>query len=74
MKVGHVTCDNASNNSTMMKEFAARLKITTGNKYDWKKRKIKFVVHFMLLIFITHELQLSRACNQLGDTDAYIKL
>jgi hypothetical protein len=43
MKVGHVTCDNASNNSTMMKEFAARLKITTGNKYDWKKRKIKFV-------------------------------
>jgi hypothetical protein len=43
MKVGHVTCDNAANNSTMMKEFAARLKITTGRKYIWKKRKIKFV-------------------------------
>ena len=42
-KVGHVTCDNASNNRTMMKEFAARLKVTTGKKYDWKKRKIKCV-------------------------------
>jgi hypothetical protein len=26
-----------------MKEFAARLKIATGKKYDWKKRKIKCV-------------------------------
>jgi len=43
MKVGHVTCDNASNNSTMMKEFTARLKIITGKKYFWKRRKIKFV-------------------------------
>jgi hypothetical protein len=43
MKVGHVTCDNASNNSTMMKEFAACLKITAGKEYNPKKRKIKFV-------------------------------
>jgi hypothetical protein len=43
MKVGHVTCDNASNNPTMMKELAARLRTTTGKKYHWKKRKIKFV-------------------------------
>ena len=43
IKVGHVTCDNASNNSTMMKELAVRLKISTGKKYYWKKRKIKFV-------------------------------
>jgi hypothetical protein len=42
-KVGHVTCDNASNNTTMMKEFAARLKNATGKKYTWKKRKIKSV-------------------------------
>ena len=41
VKVGHVTCDNASNNSTMMKEFAARLKTNTGKKYNWRKRKIK---------------------------------
>ncbi len=43
MKVGHVTCDNASNNGTMMKEFAVKLKTTTGKTYNWKKRKIKCV-------------------------------
>jgi hypothetical protein len=43
IKVGHIMCDNASNNSTMMKELAVRLKNSTGKKYDWKKRKIKFV-------------------------------
>lgn len=42
-KVGHITCNNTSNNRTMMKEFAARLKDTTGKKYDWKKRKIKCI-------------------------------
>jgi hypothetical protein len=42
-KVGHVTCNNASNNVTMMKELAARLKYTTGKEYNWVKRKIKFV-------------------------------
>lgn len=26
-----------------MKELAARLEATTGEKYNWKKRKIKFV-------------------------------
>jgi hypothetical protein len=42
-KVGHITCDNASNNSTMMRELAARLKISTGKKYHWRKQKVKFV-------------------------------
>jgi hypothetical protein len=41
LKVGHVTCDNASNNWTMMREFAAHLKVATGKNYDWKQRKIK---------------------------------
>ena len=27
----------------MLKEFAARLKVATGKKYDWKQRKIKYV-------------------------------
>ena len=40
-QIGHVTCDNASNNITMMKEFAARLENATGKVYKWKKRKIK---------------------------------
>lgn len=41
LKIGHVTCDNASNNETMMKEFAARLENATGTPYDWKEHKIK---------------------------------
>jgi hypothetical protein len=43
MKVGHVTCDNASNNRTMMRELAARLRATTKKEYIWEKRKIKSV-------------------------------
>src|SRR5260221_10820101 len=44
VKVGYVTCDNASNNSTMLKEFTARLKSITGKPYNWKNRKIKYVI------------------------------
>ena len=43
-QVGHITCDNASNNVTMMKELAACLNTTTGKAYDWKARKIKSVI------------------------------
>jgi hypothetical protein len=50
LKVGHVTCDNASNNVTMMKEFAARLK-TTDKEYNWKRRKIKCVCFFSTCCF-----------------------
>ena len=32
VKVGHITCDNASNNLTMMKELAARLNTSTGKR------------------------------------------
>ncbi|KAF8239860.1 hypothetical protein L208DRAFT_1235677 [Tricholoma matsutake] len=49
MKVGHITCDNANNNLTMMKEFAAQLKTTTGKKYNWRKRKINFLAHVINL-------------------------
>ena len=42
-KVGHITCDNASNNLTTMKELAARLKISMGKKYHWRKRKVKYI-------------------------------
>ncbi len=51
-KIGHVTCDNTSNNSTMMEEFSARLKASTGKKYKWGNRKIKSVS-----ISFTHLLQ-----------------
>jgi hypothetical protein len=42
-KVSHITCDNASNNLTMMRELAVHLKISTGKKYHWRKRKVKFI-------------------------------
>ena len=37
LKIGHVTCDNASNNLTMMEEFAAQLKALTDKRYKWHK-------------------------------------
>jgi hypothetical protein len=69
MKVGHVTCDNASNNVTMMKELSAHLKNTTAKKYDWKKRKIK-CVNFYTLTSVTDNKQLSCACCQPRNADA----
>ena len=33
VKVGHITCDNASNNLTMMKELAACLNTKMGKTY-----------------------------------------
>ena len=40
-KIGHVTCNNASNNNIMMKEFTAHLENAMGKPYNWKKHKIK---------------------------------
>jgi hypothetical protein len=76
LKVGHVTCDNASNNRTMMKELAARLKGTMGMEYTWEKRKIKSVGYYLSkpLISLTHEQQLSRTCHQPGNAKAYFNL
>ena len=50
-KIGHITCDNASNNSTMMEEFAARLKAVMGKRYKWRKQKIKWVMHAFTRLF-----------------------
>ena len=41
LQIGHVTCDNASNNLTMMQELAVHLTRATGKKYNWRKQKIK---------------------------------
>ena len=63
-KVGHITCDNASNNPTMMKEFAAQLKATTGKRYNWKKRKIKYVgLHTFQSHFLTRSSCLAHVIN-----------
>ena len=40
-KVGHVTCDNAKNNDTMMKEFVRCYRINIGDDFDVKHRQIR---------------------------------
>jgi hypothetical protein len=62
VKVGHITCDNASNNSTMMKELAARLNTSTGKTYHWKKRKIKFVRVISLTRSLVTTVAHKRSC------------
>lgn len=44
LQIGHITGDNASNNLTMVQELAKRLKAATGKTYNWRARKIKYVV------------------------------
>lgn len=48
-KTGHITCDNASNNTTMMQELATRLKAATGEEYKWRKMKINCLAHVINL-------------------------
>ncbi len=62
--VGHVTYNNASNNLTMIKEFAAQLQTATSNKYNWKKRKIKCVgLHTYQSQFLTQSSCLTHVIN-----------
>ena len=45
-KIGHITCDNASNNGTMMKEWAFRYRQKTGCVFDIKQCHIRYAVSF----------------------------
>ncbi|KAJ3011030.1 hypothetical protein NUW54_g2304 [Trametes sanguinea] len=49
-KVGYVTCDNASNNATMMKEFATHIKNATGQEYDPEERRVRCLAHIINLV------------------------
>jgi hypothetical protein len=40
-QIGHVTCDNASNNGTMMYEFGRCYENKTGESFDVRKRHIR---------------------------------
>ena len=71
LQLGHITCDNASNNGTMMQELANRIKHATKKKYDHKKRKIKCMPSlFQAISCIDEILKLSHPCHQLGDTSS----
>ncbi|KAG6823240.1 hypothetical protein H0H92_010889 [Tricholoma furcatifolium] len=49
LNIGHVTCDNAANNSTMMQEFAKQSKSKLGKDYPWKERKLGCLAHVINL-------------------------
>ena len=38
----------------MLQEVAARIKIATGKPYKWRKRKIKYILFWYLMISATH--------------------
>jgi hypothetical protein len=40
-QVGHISCDNAKNNGTMLQEFAIRMGTATKKTFNWRKRRIK---------------------------------
>lgn len=47
-QIGHITCDNACNNNTMLKEFAGRFQKKTGRRFDTRKRHIRSVSFYDL--------------------------
>jgi hypothetical protein len=74
LQIGHITCDNASSNSTMMQEVAACLRAATGRKYNWRKWKIKWVFCNVRFSAINDALELSCTCHQLGNSGAHIHI
>lgn|SRR6266702_3309053 len=43
LQVGHITCDNTKNNTTMIQEFARCYNLKTGSTFDIKSRYIRYV-------------------------------
>jgi len=48
MQIRWVTCDNATNNDTMMVHFAELIKEATGKPYDYKNWHIWYVINLLL--------------------------
>ena len=44
VQIGHITCNNAANNGTMLQEFARCYNIKTGTSFDVKCRQIRHVM------------------------------
>ena len=42
LQVGHITCDNARNNDTMLEEFVCCYQAKAGSKFDIKCRQIRY--------------------------------
>ncbi|OJT08055.1 Zinc finger BED domain-containing protein RICESLEEPER 2 [Trametes pubescens] len=48
-KIGYVTCDNATNNDTMMQFFADHVFTATGNLYDGESSRVRCLAHIINL-------------------------
>ncbi|KAJ3531266.1 hypothetical protein NM688_g7598 [Phlebia brevispora] len=48
-RIGHITCNNASNNGTMLHEFATQVQRKTGKLFDFRKRRINCLAHIINL-------------------------
>lgn len=61
----------------MLRELAARIKATTGEDYNWKAKKIKYVLcsyDLVPLCDLCHLPQLSRSCRQFGYSSSHWRL
>jgi hypothetical protein len=47
-QIAHITCDNASNNKTMVEEFAVQYYREVGENYNVKRGFIRWVVIILL--------------------------
>jgi len=52
-QIGHITCDNASNNRTMLQEFARCYHFKTSVKFDIKRRHIRWPSNWPLTVTTT---------------------
>ncbi|CAK5280783.1 unnamed protein product [Mycena citricolor] len=72
-KVGFVTCDNASNNDTMMSEFAFHIEFRTGRKYNGTERRLRCLAHIVNLPTQTVIKEISASkCYDPHNPDAHL--
>jgi hypothetical protein len=44
VKIGHVTCDNATNNNTMMEFFAKYVEKRTNKPFPYEDHRIRYII------------------------------
>ncbi len=50
-KVGHVTCDNASNNGTMLETLRDLLKSQKDITFDPAAQRVRYTLYYLLLMY-----------------------
>ena len=71
MQVGHITCDNASNNTTMLQEFARCYYLKTGSTFDVDCRHIRCAVVLQAFKPYILFIQMHGPYHQLGHTSSH---